>query len=251
MATRRIFSTVFLIGLLLGGILLSATCKESASSPTGPGVATLSGNVVSGDAVSGPQGSGLAGLTVRATRTGQSTMTDSSGDFLLTGIPAGSQELEFSRGDINARGSISVAAGTTVAITASILRKNTVVLSPRQGFAPGTPNPTHGPSVAEIEGVVTAVSLSGNGSLTIFDERLGTVVVNLTATTTITKGNKPVTLSDILVGMRVHVKAMLVSGNTYTAIEVTVQDEKTKTVTPAAPTRTPTQTPNTPTPTPT
>ena len=254
MSNRRTIRTVSVIGMLLAGLFFSTTCKESASSPTAPGAATVMGTVVSGDEMLPPQGSSLSGVTVRVVQTGQSSVTDGAGDFTLANVPSGNPEFEFSRADFNARGAIATTAGATVAVTASILRKSTVLVSLR-GNAPGTP-PPHGNTVEEIEGLVSAV---GGSTLTIFDQRLGSVVVNVTGTTTIRKGGTSLLLSQILVGMRVHVKATIVGGNTYTAIEIIVQDENTKTATPGAhpatttptasatrtptPTSTPTQTP--------
>jgi hypothetical protein len=242
MSTRlRLFQTAIVSAALLTG-LFSSTCRESAQSPTAPGNATVTGNVVSGDGPSGTSslGSALAGVMVRVSRTGQSTQTDGSGEFTLANVPGGDQELSFSRSDIDARGTLSVVAGANMAITATIRGRSTVVITPR-GNPPGTTTTPHGNTVEEIEGLVSAV---GAGSLTVFDQRLGSVVVNVTGTTVIRKGETPVALADILVGMRVHVKATAEMDGTFTAIEIIVQNENTKTFTPGAPksTVTPTRT---------
>jgi hypothetical protein len=249
MLTRqRLPQTTLVAFLLVTGLFFSATCKESSSSPTAPGSAIVTGVVVSGDEASGPQGSTLTGVTVRVTRTGQSTQTDGAGNFSLSGVPAGEQEFEFSRSDLNARGAVSVSAGANIAVTASILRRSTVVVTRRGngGPAPGqTPTP-HGNAVEEIEGLVTANS---GGTLTVFDQRLGSVVVNVTETTTIRKGGTSVLLSQVLIGTRVHVKALIETNGSFTALEIIVQDENTKTppTTTATGTATPTAT-MTPTP---
>jgi hypothetical protein len=238
MLTRqRIPPTALVAILLLTGLFFSATCKESSSSPTAPGSAMVTGVVVSGDEASGPQGSALAGVTVRVTRTGQSTQTDGDGNFNLSSVPAGSQEFEFSRADLNARGTVSV-TGASMAVTASIFRKSTVLVTLR-GNAGLTPAP-HGNAVEEIEGIVTANS---GGKLTVFDQRLGSVVANVTGTTTIRKGGTSMLLSQILIGMRVHVKALIETNGSLTALEIIVQDENTKTQTPSTPTATRTATP--------
>jgi hypothetical protein len=93
--------------------------------------------------------------------------------------------------------------------------------------------------VEQIEGLVTGNS---GGVLTIFDQRLGTVVVNVTGSTIIRKGQTPVLLSDVLIGMRVHVMALMDGAGTLTALQIVVQDENTKTVTPLTFTQTPTMT---------
>jgi hypothetical protein len=79
--------------------LLAASCKESSSSPTSPGAsATVTGTVIRGAAISGAtaQGmeTGLSGVTVTVVSTGQSAMTDASGNFTLTGVASGEVELE-------------------------------------------------------------------------------------------------------------------------------------------------------------
>jgi hypothetical protein len=123
---------------------------------------------------------------------------------MLTGVPAGEQQFQFSRGDIDARATIPVIGGATVAVTAAISRRSTVVISPRGNakpdpFSPAqTPTPATTPSgkVEQIEGIVTA---NGGGTLTIFDQRLGSVVVTVTPATIIRKGGTPIPLSEILV----------------------------------------------------
>lgn len=247
MPHQRIPRILGLTVVFLISFFLSMSCKESVSSPTAPGAATVSGTVVSGDADTGTAseqaGGGLAGVTVRVLRTGQSTQTDGSGNFTLVGVPAGQPELQFTRGDIDARGTVTVAAGASVAIVATILKRSTVVVAPRgnPNAPPVTPTGTvtpgsgsgGGPAVAEIEGLVTSV---GSGSLTVFDERLGLVTINVTATTTIRRGGADIPLSQILVGMRVHVKATQTGPTTYAAIEIVLQNEITKTVPTSSPT---------------
>jgi hypothetical protein len=240
MSTRLRVSQIALVACLLLIGLLAVTCKESISSPTAPGNAMVTGTVVSGDAGSGAPsaGMGLAGVAVRVLPAGQAVQTDGSGNFTLADVPAGDRQIEFSRSDIDARGTLSVAAGANMAVIATIHGRSTVVLAPRGNS--GNPSTTpHGNAVEEIEGLVSSV---GAGTLTVLDQRLGSVVVNVTGTTIIRKGDTPSSLGDILVGMRVHVKAVAETNGTLTASEIIVQDENTKTRTPptATATRTPT-----------
>lgn len=256
MSIPRNFRVPLVVSLFLFAVFL-ITCRESnqMSSPTAPKGAIVTGTVVSGDGTSGTtgSGSGLSGVTVRVSRTGQATQTDGSGNFVLTGVPSGSQELQFSRGDASARATISVVGGSTLSITAVLSRRSGVVVLPRGNqnphdptttqtvtVTPGTPTPgTPTPrGVEQIEGIVTGNS---GGSLTILDQRLGTVVVNVTGSTIIRKGQMPVSISDVLIGMRVHVMAVMDGTGTLTALQIIVQDENTKTVTPL--TTTPAQTP--------
>jgi hypothetical protein len=152
----------------------------------------------------------LSGVTVRVTPSGPSAQSDASGNFTLTGVPAGNVELEFTRADINARGSVVLASGSN-AITASITGA-TAVITPR------------GHAGEEIEGLVQSVN-AGAGSLVVVDQRLGTVTVTISASTILRKGNAAITLSILASGMRVHVKAMLQGDGTYLATEILLQDQ--------------------------
>ncbi len=201
----------------LAALLLTVSCHESSSSPTSPspaGSATVMGTVVRGSGTMGVTtlgaGIGLPGVTVRVVQTGRSAQTDGSGNFMLTGVPVGNVDLEFSRADINARAAVQVSSGSnaiTVAVTGS-----TAVVVPR------------GHAGEEIEGLVSAVS-AGAGTLTVLDQRLGAVVVKTTSTTVLRHGQTMMTLSQIQVGMRVHVKALLQADGTYLATEILLQDE--------------------------
>jgi hypothetical protein len=270
---RTIEAALSVATLLVALVLVSCRDSETGSSPTSPGGATVTGTVVSGE-TSGTTsaGDGLAGVTVAVVRTGQATQTDGAGNFTLAGIPAGDQQFQFSRSDIDARGTIRVMGGATVAVDVAISRRSTIMITPRGNPfvpaqptgtpatgtptgtptpgtpTPGTPTPTtptttpHGPAVEQIEGIVTA---NGGGTLTISDQRLGSVVVTVTPTTIIRHGGTPVPISEVLVGMRVHVKALLETAGMYTALEIIVQNEHAATATPTTPaaTGTPTATP--------
>ena len=211
----RIPLTVSFTICVLAALLLTASCHESSSSPTSPaGSAMVLGTVVRGSGTFGATtlgaGMGLPGVTVRVARTGRSAQTDASGNFSLTGVPVGNVDMEFSRADINARASVQVSPGTnaiTVAVTGS-----TAVVVPR------------GHAGEEIEGLVSAVS-TGVGTLTVLDQRLGAVVVQTTGTTVLRHGQTTMTLAQIQIGMRVHVKALLQADNTYLATEIILQDE--------------------------
>ena len=281
MAFRRTFLLVSSAGLLLVALFVGS-CKdsESPSAPTAPGTATVMGTVVSGDA--GTAGSALSGVTVRA-QSGQATVTDAGGNFMLPGVSSGSQSFQFSRGDIDGKGTIAVTGGATVAVNVTISRRSTVVITPRGNpNAPaqtetvtatvtatrtntptGTPptstptttaatstptpavsataTPAPGGKEEQIEGIVLGNS---GGILTIFDQRLGTVMVTASPGTIIRKGQTPVAFADILAGWRVHVKALLQGDGTYAASEIIVQnDNNGVTNTPVPATNTPTITP--------
>ena len=257
------------IGALAGMALLPVVslvgCKDSESGPlTAPGGATVMGTVVNGDDPASPP---IAGVSVRAVRTGQFTQTDGAGNFTVSGVPAGDQLFMFSKGsDVNAQGTISVATGSSAEVVATIMRHTTVVIAPRGSGRPGLPaqtptitlTPVPGTptvtatKVEEIEGIVTA---NDGSTLAILDQRLGTVIVNVTGSTIIRKGQTPMTAAEIAIGWRVHVKGLLTSAGTYSALEIIVQDTNPQTTgTPTAvvtttPTATRTNTPTAGTPT--
>jgi uncharacterized protein DUF5666/carboxypeptidase family protein len=198
-------------------LLLAASCKESSSSPTSPAAsATVAGTVIRGAAFSGAtaQGmeTGLSGVTVTVVSTGQSAMTDASGNFTLTGVASGEVELELKRDDFKIKVKITVPAGSTVTITISIVG-STAVVTPR------------GHAGEEIEGLVQSVNAPGS-SLVVLDKRLGAVTVKADSTTLIRHGETALPFSQIQVGMEVHVKALLQTDGSYLATELKLQDEK-------------------------
>jgi hypothetical protein len=197
--------------------LLAASCKESSSSPTSPGAsATVTGTVIRGAAISGAtaQGmeTGLSGVTVTVVSTGQSAMTDASGNFTLTGVASGEVELELKRDDFKIKVKITVPAGSTVTITISIVG-STAIVTPR------------GHAGEEIEGLVQSVNAPGS-SFVVLDKRLGAVTVKAESVTLIRHGGTALSFSQIQVGMRVHVKALLQTDASYLATEIKLQDEK-------------------------
>src|SRR6266508_588157 len=198
----------------LAALALTASCHESSSSPTAAGSATVSGTVILGAGISGAttQGMeiGLSGVTVHVVQGGPSAVTDSSGNFTLNGVPAGTVDMEFARSDINARAPVVLLSGTNQ-ITAAV-HGSTAVITPR------------GHAGEEIEGLVQSAN-AGGGSLVVLDQRLGAVTVKTDSTTLIRRGNTVIPLSQIQAGMRVHVKAMLQTNGTYLATEILLQDE--------------------------
>jgi hypothetical protein len=212
MATRLRISSAFFAVSILATLFSIVSCDDS-SSPTSPDRnATVLGTVVRGSGTMGiaTQGSGigLAQVTVRVVSTGRSTQTDASGDFTLTDVPVGNVEFAFSRADINARAPVQVSRGTN-AITVAVTGSNAVVVA-------------RGHAGEEIEGLVSAVT---GAALTVLDQRLGAVTVQTNGMTILRHGQTTVTLSQIQVGMRVHVKALLQADNSYLATEVLLQDQ--------------------------
>ncbi|HEV8117806.1 MAG TPA: DUF5666 domain-containing protein [Thermoanaerobaculia bacterium] len=197
-------------------LALAVSCHNGSSSPTSPGMATINGTVIRGSGTFGARPLGLeiplSGVTVRViTASGPSTQSDASGNFTLTGAPAGNVDLEFTRADINARGSVVLASGSN-SITASIAGGTAVITS-------------RGHAGEEIEGRVVSVNLA-NGTLVVQDQRLGNVNITVSVSTIIRKGNASILLSAIGSGFQVHVKAMQQGDGTYIATEILIQDDK-------------------------
>jgi hypothetical protein len=198
----------------IAAIVALSACHNSDSNPTGSHLSTLSGTVISGAAPMAihTQGSavGLAGVSARLTSTGQTTLTDSSGNFTLSNVASGDQELDFERADIHAHGHVSVPAGSALTVTVSIVGSDAVIV-------PG------GGGGEEIEGIVQSVDAVA-GTLTVADLRLGTVTVSADDKTDIRHGNLSIPLSGVAPGMRVHVKALIRTDGSYLATQIFVQD---------------------------
>jgi len=201
---------------LVPALLLVTSCGDSNNqSPTAPSsTATLEGTVVRGSGANGlrPKGIGLGGVTVRVSGTNKATSTDGSGHFRLGDVPVGSVELEFERSDIHARGHVTVTAGGVHDMTFAIVGDRAV----------GT---SGGHADEEIEGLVQSLD-GGAGTLTVLDQRLGAVRIVTDADTVVRQDNTTISLSDIQVGMRVHVKALAQEDGTFLATEVLLQSEK-------------------------
>lgn len=78
----------------------------------------------------------------------------------------------------------------------------------------------HGTKV-EIEGTVSAISAA---SITVHNNR-GDQTAAIVASTVIRKGNRNLTVADIPIGSRVHVKAQRAADNTLVATEIKLQNE--------------------------
>ena len=196
------------------GLLTFAACSSNET-PTSSRNSMITGQVVVGSsAQSAPvrteAATGASNIVVSVASSNASAVTDASGNFTLTGVPPGSDTLTFERADIHARASIQVPAGSTMSITVS-LHGNQATIVP--GGHPG----------AEIEGRVQTVD-AGGSTLTVADQRLGTVTITTNDATSIRHGALAITLAQITAGMEVHVKATLQGDGTYLATEILVQD---------------------------
>jgi len=201
---------------LVPALLLGVSCGDSnnPSSPTAPSdTATLQGTVVRGSGANGlrPKSVGLGGVTVSVVGTDRATTTDGSGRFTLTRVPVSSVELEFERADIHARGHVTLASGGVHDMTFAIVGSQAVD-SPR------------GHADEEIEGLVQAID-GGAGTLTVLDQRLGAIRIQTDADTLVRRGDSTISLLDIQVGQRVHVKALQQDDGSFLATEVLLENE--------------------------
>lgn len=210
-ACRQAAPAAILVSFILGLV----SCGGSDRTPTGPALATLQGTVVEGSSATALRalrgGLGLGGVTVRVSGTDRATTTDGSGNFSLTGLSLGPLELEFDRADIHARGQITLSSGGVHTMTISIVGTRAI--------ASGI-----GHAGEEIEGLVQALD-AGGGTLTVLDQRLGAVVVHTDADTVVRNGDTAIPLSQIQVGMRVHVKALQQDDGSFLATEVLLQNQ--------------------------
>lgn len=212
--SRRIRRLPVGLSILVPVLVLLVSCGGDKS-PTAPALATLQGTVIEGSSVQSTRmlrgGLGLGGVTVRLAGTDKATTTDGSGNFSLNGVPLGPVELEFDRTDIHARGQIALTSGGIHTMTISIVGTRAI--------------PTNrGHAGEEIEGLVQAID-AGAGTLTVLDQRLGAVVVHTDANTVVTNGDTAIPLSQIQVGMRVHVKALQQDDGSYLATQVLLQNQ--------------------------
>ncbi len=137
-ARRR---SVLALFITLGFVALSCSDRESPTSPTrsSASIATISGTLLAAsDVTSGRGGTAasepLAGVTVRAVSSGQTTQPDSAGRFTRTGLAPGSVTLQFSGAGIKASATVAVSAGTMAKVTVTANRgRSTVTVSPRSG----------------------------------------------------------------------------------------------------------------------
>ena len=178
--------------------------------PTGAsssGGATIMGTVNSSASASGAGDvramAGGAGITVAVVQTGQSTMTDGSGRFVLTGVPSGTVTLHFTAAGIDAQLQITgLQVGQTLTITVHVSGSHADL-----GNGDHPSDPAHSTcftsgAKAEVEGVISTKAAS---SITVSQQGKGDYDCLVSASTRIRKGNRSLTLEDLAVGSRVHV----------------------------------------------
>ena len=167
--------------------------------------------VVSGEVVMAAGGS-PAGVEVSLRGTGMTTTLGADGKFAFGGVPEGAQ-MDFRRSD-----------GIEAALQLDALSTNMVIelaqssakkaSSRRRSVGGG------GTKYYQFEGVIRSATAE---QIVVFTSKKQEVTIAMTPQTVIRKGNSVLTVADLLVDARVHVKAQGV-GTGYTALEVKLQE---------------------------
>lgn len=196
-------------------VLSTAACGgKSPSSPSAPSPAsgaatgaTVQGQVQSGTSLTGltaaTTGAAASGLTVTVVGTSISATVSGMGQFVLTGVPAGSYQLTFSGPGVNATVSITPIQGTeTVSITVKISGNHAEIESEEHD--------NHGD--LEINGTLS--SLTGSASAFSFVVG-GKTVHGDSQTDFFGDGNRQDSFSNLRNGARVEVKGAMKDGLVY------------------------------------
>lgn len=194
---------------MMMAVLLVACRGHEDNSVTG----SYGTRVISGQAVMAPgsDNGSVAGVQVTVSGTGMTTTLGPDGRFTFAGVPDNA-ELHFSRA--------ADAVDTRLAISGTSAGPLHVAL---ESSSHGHHRSSGSVPAQQVEGLITAVS---GTSITIHDEHGNDVTLAITPSTIIRKGRTNVKPADLAKGMRVHAKAVMVSG-TNTALEIIVQDENT------------------------
>ena len=146
-------------------------------------------------------------LTISVVGTGISTVTDGSGRFTLTGVPAGTVQLALTGPGTNATITISgVEPGQRIDVIITIANGRARLDSENRSRG------------VDVVGRVTEVNASARTL------RVGGTLVSVPVTATIRHGSRTLALSDLSIGDHVEVKGNM-AGGMLVATEVKVQQE--------------------------
>ena len=205
---KTIFRAAVLTFSILA-VLSFAACSSSSMGPTSASSsdasATIRGTVDDATALRNPSevsaASHHAGIKVTVVETGQSTTTDVSGTFVLS-APAGTATLRFQGQGIDAQLTISgLTAGQTVTITVHLSGSH-ADMDDDQGDDGTHDTCFTAGAKAEVEGLIDSKTAS---SITVVQQGKGDFRCLISASTRIRKGNRTLTLNDLVAGARVHV----------------------------------------------
>lgn len=213
---RRLFTALSLTFVVAACGSATSPTSPAASSQTGPSASTaaihgtIAGGGTSAALFNTSNGAG-AGMTVTVQGTNITTTVNGAGQFQLTNIPPGTTVLVFNGVGANAVLSIGVVnAGQTVTITVVVNGTTAALQEKTQG------------SDKEIEGRIESIQ----GSTLI----VATRTVLVTPATVIRHGGTSMTLAQLQVGQRVHVKGTVTGTDataSTTATQINVQNMNT------------------------
>jgi len=231
---------LFTLGLV-AALALTAACSGSdtpsspmapsvmamPTSPTGPTSGPTSGAMLTGTVTvaSGAKRvtpSATGGLTISVAGTNLSAPVDGNGSFTLDGVPPGDVQITISGGGVNATLTVGgVQAGQTIKLKITVSGTSGSIDSDERDDDDA--DDEDGQDTRELEGriesVLSASSLMVSGQ-----------VVTTTSSTVIRKGDATILFSELVVGLRVHVKGTMDSTTTpatLAATEIKVQNENT------------------------
>ena len=194
-------------------MLSTAACGGKSPSPTAPsssgGSTALTGATVQGQVMTATgmtaasTGAAASGLTVTVVGTTISATVSGVGQFVLNGVPAGSNQLNFSGPGVNVTVTFTPVQGTE---TISIVVK----ISGNQAEVESEEHDDHGE--LEINGIVSGLS----GTASSFSFMVGTKTVRGDSQTSFFgDGDRADSFSTLKNGARVEVKGAMVSGQVY------------------------------------
>ncbi len=184
-----------------GGDSALPTGASSASGSSAKIIGTVDDGVSSSSFGEVGMASHRAGIKVTVVETGQSTETNSGGQFTVT-VPAGSVTLLFQGQGVDAELKIGgLVAGQTLTITVHASGSHADLDDPKQGDGTHDSCFTSG-AKAEVEGLIDAKAAD---SINVTQQGKGEFRCFVSPSTRIRKGNRSLTLDDLAVGARVHV----------------------------------------------
>lgn len=200
----------YLVALMMAGLLV-ASCSRQRESITGSyGQGMLSGQVV----VTNVQNTSPAGVEVSVRGTGMTLTLAGDGKFAFAGVPENA-DLDFRRASDGIQASMRLEESSAFLVVELAQNSATKKSSRRRSAGRSTEK------IYELEGIIRSAAAD---SIVVYTSKKVEVTIGLGPETVIRKGRTLLSPADLLVDMRVHVKARK-NGDAYTAVQVIVQDE--------------------------
>lgn len=183
-------------------VLLAMSCNGHHETVTG----SYGQSVIAGQATM--SSADVAGVQVTVVGTGMTATLGSDGRFAFTGVPENG-ELLFTRDSDGIGQRVSITSSTNLHIE----------LAPNAAHSGRSRAVSPQPPFLQFEGTVVSASAT---AVVVADSHHQNVTIAIASNTVIRSGDQSLTAADLIVGMRVHVKAS-VSNDVKTAVEITVQ----------------------------